>query len=296
MINIIYVDNGVGLTKDANLLKSILESAGHQVNLIDKFQVRKFGKADIAIHLEICQSDFFGLGKTNIYIPNPEWYQWGWDKFLNKYQVIVAKTHDCERIFKSKHLNVVYTGFTSEDRYKPCTKFFTYLHSAGQSETKGTKHVYEAWKQNSFKNCVLLSKKYKYASLKNLKSGQWAPENEYKDIQNMCLVHICPSLYEGFGHYINEAMSTGAVIVTTDAEPMREFVRGNGFLIKPVHYSKMALGQLAHINSQTLANTIKIVEQYPYETLLDIGKVSRQMFLENDKLFKHRFLQLISEL
>ena len=38
------------------------------------------------------------------------------------------------------------------------------------------------------------------------------------------MVHICPSAREGFGHYINEARSVGAVVLTIDAAPMSEFV------------------------------------------------------------------------
>jgi glycosyltransferase involved in cell wall biosynthesis len=38
-------------------------------------------------------------------------------------------------------------------------------------------------------------------------------------------VHLCPSLREGFGHYINEARAASAVVVTTDYGPMNEYVQ-----------------------------------------------------------------------
>ena len=46
-------------------------------------------------------------------------------------------------------------------------------------------------------------------------------------------VHVCPSSREGFGHYINEARSVSAVIITVDAPPMNEFVTNatSGILI-----------------------------------------------------------------
>jgi hypothetical protein len=35
---------------------------------------------------------------------------------------------------------------------------------------------------------------------------------------------LCPSIIEGYGHYINQARASGGVIVTTDAHPMNELI------------------------------------------------------------------------
>lgn len=48
-------------------------------------------------------------------------------------------------------------------------------------------------------------------------------------------VHVCPSSREGFGHYINEARSVGALVVTIAAGPMNELVQdGKSGVVAPV--------------------------------------------------------------
>ncbi|KAJ3076764.1 TEL2-interacting protein 1 [Podochytrium sp. JEL0797] len=40
-------------------------------------------------------------------------------------------------------------------------------------------------------------------------------------------IHLCPSKNEGYGHYLNEARSLSALVVTTNHAPMNEFVLDN---------------------------------------------------------------------
>jgi hypothetical protein len=48
-------------------------------------------------------------------------------------------------------------------------------------------------------------------------------------------VHLCLSSKEGFGHYLNSARASGALVVVTDHPPMNEFTDGqtDGVLCPP---------------------------------------------------------------
>jgi glycosyltransferase involved in cell wall biosynthesis len=54
----------------------------------------------------------------------------------------------------------------------------------------------------------------------------------YHKLQVSIGIHLCPSMIEGFGHYINEARALGRLAVTTDLAPMNELVDDqSGFVI-----------------------------------------------------------------
>jgi hypothetical protein len=295
-VNIIYVNNGVGLTRDANLLRELLVRYGYYVNLVEFNKVSQAKTADVAIHLEICQQNAFRLGRKNVYIPNPEWYQENWDRFLHQYTVVCSKTLDCERIFGQKHRNTIYTGFTSIDRFLPdVEKIHCYLHTGGQSETKGTDKIFRAWLP-AFKRLLITTKKHNFRSSSNILFMGWLSDVDHQYSQNRCLIHICPSIYEGFGHIINEAMSCGAVIVTTDAPPMNECITGNGFLIPVSSTGRMALAKTSHVNHVDIADIIKKIETTDINTLKSMGDVSRKLYLHDKENFEHRFIQILSEL
>ncbi|EQC35175.1 hypothetical protein SDRG_07406 [Saprolegnia diclina VS20] len=54
--------------------------------------------------------------------------------------------------------------------------------------------------------------------------GQYVSSMGFASILHDATIIVCPSAMEGFGHYINQARAAGALVVTTDAPPMDEFV------------------------------------------------------------------------
>lgn len=287
--------NGVGKEMDGLILKRKLESFGHKVKLVDYEQSRKVNSADINIFIEACYSHLFSKAKFNWFIPNPE-YCGTPVQYLQKFDLILCRTEEALRIFKAFTTKTYYLGFTSIDHYQLAESkdFSKHLHVGGESAMKGTDELLQAWRTDgSLPHLTLMKYRYlndKKGSSKNLKLiTKRVPEETLLTLQNTCGVHICPSKTEGFGHYLMEAMSTGAVVVTTDGPPMNEFIRDHRCLVKYNHIDKQRYATTYTIDQQDLINTVKSLQMLSEEELQMIGQQNRAEFLRRQAEFKKNF-------
>jgi len=304
-VQIICPHNLAGLTRDRDIIKSILEPH-FEVTLSDSDAIKKEA-FDIDIHVEHLV-EINPKSKYKIIIPNPEWFEIQWTESLKYIDLVLAKTRDCESIFKRLHPNVRFTSFTSVDRYLPdVEKKNQFFHSCGKSQSKGTKEVLDLW--GKFRRPPYPKLQF-YARPEMIEYGffrktnflnvdthlDFIPEKEFKIAQNENLIHICTSIYEGFGHYINEAKSCGCVVITTDAAPMNELVDLDfGLLSRCLPFSKMRLARTFRVSDKHLRLTVDQVESMPDDVLIELGQKARQSFLANDKFFKDRFLNIINK-
>eukprot|EP00697_Spironema_sp_BW2_P000372 gnl/Spiro4/10468_TR5607_c0_g1_i1.p3 gnl/Spiro4/10468_TR5607_c0_g1~~gnl/Spiro4/10468_TR5607_c0_g1_i1.p3 ORF type:complete len:292 (+),score=-43.54 gnl/Spiro4/10468_TR5607_c0_g1_i1:3332-4207(+) len=249
-INVFTDNNGGGTEVDGNVVASALREMGHVVykKHYDPFVKAKDNekgcKVDINIFIQAIKSDCLKLATKNWFIPNAEIGMFG-VKELRSMDLILCRTHDAERIFKQLGMPTFYLGFTGNDCFLPGVEknFLQCLHLAGKSPFKGTPFVINAWKDQALMPRLVgvITPTNAHASLcissKSLESNnfEWTrgrlSENELRNLQNSCGVHLCPSIAEGYGHYIVEAMSVGAVVLTTDAPPMNEFITDKRCLI-----------------------------------------------------------------
>lgn len=292
-IQIISKDNGVGLSHDYRVLRTaiLLAMPEAEVVFVDWQRPQDGKRSDINFFLELLSGPFLQQAPRNIYVPNPEWYYSHlWGSLLPRLTEIWAKTKDCQRIFERLHGRVVHSGWTSEDIMDDTVeRSIDMIHVAGASSAKGTAQVLEVAKQMPSQPFILVSREPR-AVPDNVTLLLSPSDERLRFEQNRCLIHLCPSSYEGFGHYINEARACGAFVITTNAEPMNELIgQKTGAGVGAMWSTTQQLATLHHVDVPSLLQTAQAVSSIPPARLAVVGKRAREAYLF-DRWHFHQFV------
>jgi len=297
-INVITKMNGVGLEADALLLRDILTD--HTVNIIDWERPTVKAPANINIHLEHIRKEFIHLAPYNIAIPNPEWFEDTFKPYLRNINIVLCKTRHCENIFSQMHPNCVYCGWTSRDCYIPnYKKHMLFCHLAGRSSHKGSEFVRDCWTSDP-KLPMLYFQKYTDIHKFKFNQGnvmvQRTRVKDIREIMNTALFHLCCSKAEGFGHYITEALSTGGIVITTDAPPMNEIITSDlGFLVPSRVCGKHRLSNEYCVDSKALHDVVKQAYATDPKVLIEMSERARATYLQRDADFRERIKTIIAK-
>ena len=119
--------------------------------------------------------------------------------------------------------------------------------------------------------------------------GGYLDDDALKQLQNACGVHLCPSRSEGWGHNIVEAMSCGAVVVTTDAPPMNEHVTADCGVLVPINRSEPRhLGRNFFVDPSALETTVAQLVTASPDAAKSLGVKARERFEELNRGFVTR--------
>ncbi|CAK4469299.1 unnamed protein product [Aphanomyces euteiches] len=123
------------------------------------------------------------------------------------------------------------------------------FHANGRSPQKNTPRILDCWRDRpDFPVVHMYSsdggsmETYKRHHVENetmlnvdFHHGEFVEPAKFGKLLAEASVILCPSIMEGFGHYINQARASGALVLTTDAPPMNELIdETSGVLISPV--------------------------------------------------------------
>jgi glycosyltransferase involved in cell wall biosynthesis len=292
-VTIITVDIGTGLGIDARILGDVLHRLGDSIEIQDlRSKPRRVTPADCAIFLERYDPRF--AGRFNVMIANPEWIRPEDAPRMTRFELVACKTREAMRVM-SAHVatdRLIYTGWTTVDRYRPevARSFGECLHIAGCSEQKGTDAILCAWRDNpDLPKLTVIDWRSKNSDLPdrpNLRIvHERVDEKLLLALMNGCSVHLCPSVTEGFGHTIHEAMACGAVLITADAPPMNEQTRDCAVLMPTVSSRPMGLATAYDVSPSGIAAAVRKVMAMSGARCQTLGSAARNAWEQNRAAF-----------
>lgn len=311
-VRIISRDNGVGLGRDLQLVAGVLRTAGVDVETLgfgsDKWLIALRQTAlrlarrrvDTQVFMERVYPRCLPLARRNLLIPNPEWTTPAFQALLARFDRILCKTRHAVDIFDALGCATSYLGFTSEDRLDAAiARERSFFHLAGRSSAKGTQTLLAAWMQHPEWPRLTVVQGVKTAMTSARVSNVdhvvgHLDDARLRRLQNQHQFHLCPSEAEGFGHYLMEGLSVGAIVLATDGAPMNELVTPErGVLIRPARIGVLNLAPCYFVDIAGIEAAVEAALQLDAAQLACMASAAREFFLDNDHAFRSRLLQVM---
>lgn len=327
-VNVIGKSNGVGLSRDLTLLADVLRACGCEVavlavdsqtshsrrSLLSQvasvwryWRQKHVGggrqvQADINVMMEHLWPESLPTARFNVAVPNPEWFDRHDQRLLPFVDRVWAKTQNTQRIFQRLRRETSFIGFDSEDRLDSTVlrqrKFF---HLAGKSTMKGTRRLLEVWCANpQWPTLMVVQHTQTDPDLTGANIEYrlgYMDDAELRRLQNQNLFHVCTSETEGWGHYLIEAMSVGAIALTLDAPPMNELLTPErGLLLRADKYAKQKLADCYRFDADSLAAAVERLSAMSDVEIERLGTAARQWFIDNKTGFYARVNGALAEL
>ncbi|HZP64826.1 MAG TPA: glycosyltransferase [Rudaea sp.] len=324
-MNLIAWDNGFGLTKNLRLLREALAAGGHRVDIsaIRRGKLRKIAKPwavrarvawrvvtgrpraqyDVNLMLEHVRAEFAPLARHNVLMPHPEWFDARDRKAFGAVDRVFALTQHAVPIFERLGRATDYVGFTSEDRLdRAVPRERMFFHLAGRSQNKGTEPLLALWRRHPewptltvVQNPRSAKPGAPAANIRHL--IDYIDDAELKRLQNAHRFHLCPSETEGFGHYLVEAMSVGATILTLDAPPMNEMIASDrGLRVGTSRTGTQNLATTFFFDDAAMTAAIEAAIGRSDAELDRYGAAARAWYDDNDRAFRARIAAAVAAL
>jgi len=326
-LRLIGKSNGVGLSRDLALLAGVLAACGCEVtqhpcerrdrrrrrSLLTRLAMRfhrlrapaAHPPFDVNVMLEHIWPQFVPQARLNVLVPNPEWTDRRDLAMLRVADRIWAKTALAEQLFAARGGRVLNIGFDSEDRLEfAVPRMPQFLHLAGRSPLKGTQRLLALWRRHpEWPQLTVLQddqvgrERREVATPNVVLQRGFVSDQQLRTLQNAHRFHLCLSEAEGWGHYIAEAMSVGAVTFTTDAAPMNELIgAGRGLLVGARLGEQHNLARIARFDEHALEAAIAHALLLDEVQLDAIGAAARDWFLANKHGFAVRVQLAVDDL
>jgi len=228
-VKLLTYNNRAGIVIDAMLLQNLIQK--NVTENADILFIEHMGKnwavpnyvadetGDVGIWIQNPRYDYLQNFKKNIWFVNEEWAGADDLKKIDQFDYIVVKTEYARKLLEPIRPDVVCLPLLSYDFYDPAiAREQKFLHFNGRAIQKNT----EAIMRQKVPITVVDTTK-RFVTPSNVEYiTQYMIKRDIKKMLNRHSVHICPSLYESWGHYLYEGLSTGAEIICSDIPSFSE--------------------------------------------------------------------------
>lgn len=328
-IQVVAFENGVGNFRDVELVSAALRALGCAVTVTrvsvqarrrrrspvvrgivgarawgEKTRLLRARKRfDLNLMMEHVWPEHLPSAHRNVVMPNPEWFDRADQRLLKLVDRVWAKTGHSYDAFTRLGCRVSLTGFDSEDRCDTAVpRDAGFFHLAGKSRMKGTTPLVELWSRHPEWPALDIVHSRKAAfdiiDAPNIRyRNGYLADAELREIQNRHVFHLCLSETEGWGHYIGEAQSVGALLLTTDARPMNELVTAErGLLVESMESGRQHLAVTYSFAAADLERAVSVALAMDEHERVRLGSAARDWFLENKRGFAQRLNSALAEL
>ncbi len=321
-VNVVAFENGVGNSRDLALVTRALATLGCEVAVTSvSVQARRRRRSpltralvaarlwlgrrrrghgeparyDVNLMLEHVWPEALPLAACNIVVPNPEWFDRGDRALLASVDRVWPKTGHSLAAFDALGCRTTAIGFDSEDRLDAgVPRERAFFHLAGKSRMKGTAPLVRLWSRHPEwpRLTVVHSRKAVFEAIAapNIAyETRYLSDAELRTLQNRHRFHLCLSETEGWGHYIPEALSVGAIVLTTDAAPMNEHVTAErGLLVACTAQGRQHLATTFAFDEAALERAVATALGLDEPALARLGGAARAWFVDNQRTFPSR--------
>ncbi|SEM48899.1 Glycosyl transferases group 1 [Luteibacter sp. UNCMF331Sha3.1] len=327
-IHLIAWDNGRGLTHDSRLFETALRELGHEVT-VSRTPRRAHGlpwrawwailamrlrwltgrgprRYDLGLTIEHVHPAYLRMSRRNAFVPNPEWLSRRDRRHLHRFDGILCKTESARAAFDAEGLSTAKIGFVSTDcRREGVPRDREFLHLAGGSRMKGTERLLAVWRRHPEWPTLHL---YQSPHVAADDRPTTAPNIDHRitfvadiedvrRLQNTHRFHLCLSEAEGWGHYIVEAMSCGAVVLATDGAPMNELVTDErGIRVAARENGTMNAATLWQFDEEALEACVEHAMRMSDSDVEALGGAARRWYETNQDGFPARLGRAIDDL
>ena len=308
---------GTGVSQDVQILHGLI------VHVMGKeTQIRHIPhyypqcpEAEVNFFVEVITPSLFTYAAKNIWIPNPEWTCKTWEPYAKMVDEIWVKTHEAEKLFADWGVTTRYVGWTSIDKVQPEKKnYHKAIVPVGKNIWRNPKPIIQAYMR------VHKQKPEMYRALPELHIIHWPDvvplppipepfqskiklhsevmsEKDYDSLLQECGLCICMSAAEGFGHAVNEAMSTGSIVMLSPIDAFRELCDDAIWVSNAkVTPHPQCLGNLEDVDVESLVEALEMYSTGGLSWKRQTGALSRATYESRHQAFVKRMESMLTDL